>query len=195
MPSVKLTEVANGSPRPLMINPDHVASMRPRKTITPIDAQQNPYGKVSYNGTIVEMAAGDQHFVSEPFEKVMELFEGSAKAPELAANAGVPITDKTISTSGLVPQDQLPQFTVEDNGGQFAQVLSEDDPEAQAALAQLKEPASDEPTEAEAIKEEEDVDQVVEETTSVEKPQPAKKAPAKKAAPKKAAPSGGTDSE
>lgn len=219
MPSVQLTEYSNGSPRPLMINPDHVASMRPRKTIRPIDAQQDPRGVVSYNGTIVEMAAGDQHFVKESFEEVMGLFSSSAKAPELLSNSGVPqselpwipdeaelkpvqedmkravaddakaLAEKDLA-EGTVPQDQLPKIDLTDDD-QEEKFLSE--------LAASGVPISDRLTDNVTTKDEDFVEArgsfevpEKEENASVEKSQPAKKAPAKKTAPKKAAPSGGT---
>ena len=65
-----------GDPRraaPFAVNPDHVATLRPRKTITPIDAQQDPRGMISYNGTILVLATGEQHFVTEDFDTVAAL--------------------------------------------------------------------------------------------------------------------------
>ncbi len=70
MSQVILTEVSQGDPRPLSINPDHVVSLRPRKVITPVDAQQDPRGDISYSGTIVSLVTGANHFVSEDFAEV-----------------------------------------------------------------------------------------------------------------------------
>ena len=202
MPSVELTEVTHGTPRPLMINPDHVASMRPRKTIRPIDAQQDPRGVVGYNGTIVEMAAGDQHFVKESFEEVMGLFSSSAKAPELLSNSGVPQSEVTglqeaLSTKadladGKVPTSQIPEIDLTDDD-QEEKFLSE----LAASGVPISDKLSDNLSEADEFVEARGSVEIPEkeENASVEKSQPAKKTPAKKAAPKKAAPSGGTKEE
>lgn len=168
MSLIQLTEVSLGISRPLMVNPDHVQSMRPRKTIIPIDAQQDPRGQIAYNGTILKLATGDQHFVTEDFDTVTKLLDPQAKAD---------------LTSGLVPKDQLPSLlTPADPAKAETSEKSVD--------ARLSVDIPDEPTEAEAITEE-PTPTPVDESAGVEKSQSAKKA-AKKAAPKKA-PTGGTD--
>ena len=98
MTLVQLTEITNGEHRPLSVNPAHVATIRPRKTITAIDAQQGDFrGQVSYNGTILALATGDQHFVTEDFDTVAQLMTttvevftptGAAGSTEEAAPSG-----------------------------------------------------------------------------------------------------------
>ena len=95
MTLVQLTEITHGDARPFAVNPDHVASLRPRKTIIPIDAQQDPRGQISYNGTILVLATGEQHFVTEDFDTVAELM--ATPTPEFTdqlKGRGVPISNE-----------------------------------------------------------------------------------------------------
>ena len=98
MALVQLTEVTHGDPHPWGVNPDHVATIRPRKTIIPIDAQQDPRGQITYEGTIVVLATGEQHFVTEDFDTVAGLLNPvSTPTPtaftDTTSRGGVPLPD------------------------------------------------------------------------------------------------------
>jgi hypothetical protein len=58
---------------PLLINPDHVVDVLPRKQLTPVDAQQSPSVHFTYLGSAVSMVTHKTHNVMESFEVVQQL--------------------------------------------------------------------------------------------------------------------------
>jgi hypothetical protein len=113
MTLIQLTEVTNSGdgPRPLMVNPDHVATLRPRKTIKPVDATQDLRTELTYDGTILTLATGAQHFVTEDFDTVHAALSGERKGQDAPIINGTSAPKKASppppKTKAEEPVDQL----------------------------------------------------------------------------------------
>lgn len=79
-------------PRPVLINPDHVASINPLVKLKPIAETQTPQVMQVYSGTEVRMADGSKHNVLEDYEDVANKLSGNWK-------------------EGIVPLGEIPDLT------------------------------------------------------------------------------------
>ena len=71
MSMIRLTTFdGNRVPTPVSINPDHVISTRPRKQLTPVDAQQQPNATFVYKGTMITLIDGERLNVVEDHDEV-----------------------------------------------------------------------------------------------------------------------------
>jgi hypothetical protein len=89
--TVKLT-IYDRFQTPLLINPDHVVDVLPRKQLTPVDAQQNPSTQFTYAGATVSMVTGKTHLVMENFDVV----EQKLNPPPLPTMVGSGTSSQTV---------------------------------------------------------------------------------------------------
>lgn len=92
MPMLQLTGKDNlGNTCPLLINSDHIVSMRPRIGSRPTGLSQNPEVAPISMGTEVSLVNGDSHIVTDSYDKIVRALTA---APHQAPQT------KSVSTEG-----------------------------------------------------------------------------------------------
>lgn len=76
---IKLTVLERNSP-PILVNPNHIVSVHPRREIRPTDTAQTPAVEFGFKGATVLLVTGDRMHVAEEFEEIQRVLTDLKKA-------------------------------------------------------------------------------------------------------------------